>query len=62
MCIRDAECHFDVQVCILNEYADSYPIREYMDLHMMVRCAKAWPAWLSLTAHMASVCEAHAML
>ncbi len=45
-CIREAECREDLQACILNEFADPYLTREFLDLHMMVRCARPLLAWL----------------
>ena len=28
---------------MLNEWADPFPVREFLDLHMMVRCVAAQP-------------------
>ena len=44
------------QASILNEWADPFPVRQFLDLHMMVRCLAVLPLQLAASPGPAVVC------
>ena len=39
------------QASMLNEWADPFPMRQFLDLHMMVRCAAVLPLQFGTACH-----------